>query len=62
MLILTASNVALGNLEKARETAAIIKTVEPGFCLSEYAVTQPYSDPKDLERLIDRLRESGLDN
>jgi len=62
LLILTASNVALGNLEKAREAAAIIKTVEPGFCLSEYAATQPYSDPKDLERLIDRLRESGLDN
>jgi hypothetical protein len=28
----------------------------------EYAATQPYRNPDDLERLLGRLREAGLED
>ncbi len=61
LLILAASNVALGKLEEARDAVARVRSLDPAFQLGEFAATQPYKNPRDLERLIDRLREAGLD-
>ncbi|MEJ2177844.1 MAG: hypothetical protein P8Y12_07810, partial [Gammaproteobacteria bacterium] len=60
LLILAASSVALGNLDQAREAAARVRTIEPGFRLDEFAATQPYRNPQDRERLLERLRRAGL--
>lgn len=60
MLMLTASQVALGQLDEARANAVRILQIDPRFRLSEFAVTQPYRDPEHLQRLIERLREAGL--
>ncbi len=60
MLFLAASQVALGQLGAARQIAARILQLEPTFCLTDFAKTQPYQNARDLERLIDRLREAGL--
>jgi adenylate cyclase len=60
LLVLAASNVAQGNLEQAREAADRVRDIDPAFKLCEYAATQPYRNPDDLERLLGRLREAGL--
>jgi len=62
LLILAASNVAQGNLEQAREAADRVRDLDPAFNLSDFAATQPYRDQKDLERLLGRLREAGLED
>ena len=62
LLILAASNVAQGNLDQAREAADRVRDLDPAFNLSDFAATQPYRDQNDLERLLDRLREAGLED
>jgi len=62
LLILAASNVALGKLDAAREVAASVRRLEPDFSLDEFAATQPYRNPQDLERLLGRLRDAGLND
>ena len=59
-VILAACAVALGHLEEAREAARKVSSLKPEFSLADYAVLQPYKDPKDLERLLDQLRTAGL--
>ena len=60
MLFLAASHVALGQVSDARQIAARIRQLEPTFCLTAFAKTQPYQNMQDLERLINRLRQAGL--
>ena len=60
LLILAAAQVALGRLDEAREAAARVRRIEPDFDLDEFALSQPYRNPQNLERLLDRLREAGL--
>jgi len=60
LLILTASHVALGNLSAASTLTDKVKRLDPYFHLSDFAETQPYKNPGDLDRLIGRLREAGL--
>jgi len=60
LLILTASHVALGDLSAASVFAEKVKRLDPSFHLIDFAETQPYKNPRDLDRLIGRLREAGL--
>jgi len=60
LLIVAASSVALGKPDEARDAAARIRDLDPSFSLDAYAATQPYRDPGDLERLLERLRAAGL--
>ena len=60
LLILTASRVAQGRLDDAREVAAQVRRIEPDFDLAAFGTTQPYRNEQDLERLLDRLRDAGL--
>jgi class 3 adenylate cyclase len=62
LLVLAASSVALGNHDEAREAVAKVRRIDPTFDLDDFAATQPYRNPADLERLIERLREAGLGN
>jgi adenylate cyclase len=62
LLILAASNVAQGNLDQAHEAADRVRDLDPAFNLSDFAATQPYRDQNDLERLLNRLREAGLED
>jgi len=60
MLILIAAHAARGDLDEARNIADRVIEIAPSFRLSEFAKSQPYQNPGDLQRLIDRLRAAGL--
>ena len=62
LLILAAAKAAQGDLDQAREAADRVRAIDPGFSLENYAATQPYRNPQDLERLLGRLREAGLED
>ena len=62
LLILAAAHAARGNLDEARAAAERVRAIEPDFNLDDYAVTQPYRDPQDLDRLLSHLREAGLES
>jgi TolB-like protein len=47
-------------LAAARGVAAKVQDLDRSFHLAEFAETQPYRNPLDLERLLGRLREAGL--
>lgn len=59
-LIIAASSDALGRVEEARWAAQEALRVKPDFNLTEFAESQPYKERNDLDRLISRLRNSGL--
>jgi len=59
-LILAASAVALGSMEEARWAADKVLKLRPAFALREYRASQPYKDPKLLDRLLSQLRDAGL--
>ena len=46
--------------DKARRVADDVVTIDPAFCLSDYANSQPYKDPATLDQLVNVLREAGL--
>ena len=58
--MLTAGLIALGQVEEARATAAILMEVDPNFRLSRYRDLCPWQDGATRETFIDRLRQSGL--
>ena len=60
-LTIAASSDALGRAEDARWAAQEALRVKPEFNLGEYAESQPYKEQKDLDRLISRLRNAGLE-
>ena len=60
-LILAASSVILDHSEEARWAAQKVLKLKPEFSLAEFAKSQPYKEPRDLDRLINQLRSAGLD-
>jgi adenylate cyclase len=59
--LLSASLVALGEIERARVTASQMLSIEPNFSLAVYARTrQPFRDPEAGVLMIERLRIAGL--
>ena len=59
-LTLAASNVATDCPEQARSAADKILELVPNFNLAEFGETQPYREQKHLDRLLDHLRNAGL--
>ena len=49
-----------GNHERAEGVADDIMTLDPKFCLSAYAESQPYADTTSLARVTHALRDAGL--
>jgi len=60
-VILAACAVALGHVEEARQAVRKVLALKPGFSLAAFAKSQPYKDPKHLDRLLDHLRTAGLE-
>jgi tetratricopeptide (TPR) repeat protein len=60
LLVLAGANAALGQSEVAHGTTREVLRVNPGFTLEEFAESQPYKDPRTLERVITMLRGAGL--
>ncbi len=59
--ILSAALAALDRIEEAREVAANLMRLEPGFRLARYIETrQPFRDPAIKARYLDHLRRTGL--
>jgi adenylate cyclase len=49
-----------GQLEEAREEAAEVLRINPGFTIERYKRLVVYKNPEDAEHLIDGLRRAGL--
>lgn len=59
--VFAAALAAAGHAQEAREMAARLLAIEPGFTLSEYQRTrQPFRDERIRARLIADLRAAGL--
>ena len=58
--ILAATYAHLGRFEEARSEADEFMKVVPSFSIKEWARTEPYTDPNELQRYVDGLRKAGL--
>jgi adenylate cyclase len=58
--LLAATYAHLGRLEEARHEAQEFLKLVPGFSISEWAKTEPYTDQKELERYAVGLIKAGL--
>lgn len=59
--VLIVSLAALGRLEEAREAAARLLRLEPGFRIGDYLLTRiPYLEPTLRARCAEHLRKAGL--
>ncbi len=47
-------------LEEARSEAEEFMKVVPNFSIKEWARTEPYTDPDELQRYVNGLRKAGL--
>jgi adenylate cyclase len=50
----------LGDLQKASEEADAFMQILPGFRVAEWALTERYADPAELDRYMDGLRKAGF--
>ncbi len=50
----------LGRLDEARFEAEELIKITPNFSITEWARTEPYTDPDGLRRYVDGLRKAGL--
>ena len=60
LLVLAGANAALGQMEEAHGATREVLKVKSEFTLEEFAESQPYKDPRTLERVITMLRGAGL--
>ncbi len=60
LLVLAGANAALGQTEEAHRATREVLKVKSEFTLEEFAESQPYKDPRTLERVITMLRGAGL--
>ena len=58
--VLAATYAHLGRLDEARSEAEEFMKVFPNFSIKEWARTEPYTDPNELQRYVDGLRKAGL--
>ena len=58
--LLAAVYAHLGQLDEARHKAEEFMKLVPNFSIREWAKTEPYTDPSELERYVDGLRKAGL--
>jgi len=58
--LLAATYAHLGRLEEARSEAEEFMKVAPSFSIKEWARTEPYTDPNELQRYVDGMRKAGL--
>ena len=58
--VLAATYAHLGRLDEARHEAEEFMKVVPNFSIKEWARTEPYTDPNELQRFVDGMRKAGL--
>ena len=58
--LLAATYAHLGRLDHAQNEAEEFLKVFPHFSIKEWARTEPYTDPNELQRFVDGMRMAGL--
>ena len=58
--ILAASLAQLGQLTEAREEACRFLEINPGFLVSHWAATQPFTRDEDRQHFVDGYVKAGL--
>ena len=58
--LLAAVYAHLGRLDEARSEAEEFMKVIPSFSINEWARTEPYTGPDELQRYVNGLRKAGL--
>ena len=59
-LIRVVSLMMLGREAEARDEAAEVLRLNPGFTVRQFAMAQPYQDPSRLEETAARMRAAGI--
>ena len=59
-VVTVASLMALGREDEARAEAVEVVRLAPDFTLRQWAMSQPYQDPSDLELIFGALRAAGI--
>ena len=59
-LIRVVGLMMLGREAEARDEAAEVLRLKPGFTVRQFAVAQPYQDPSRLEETAARMRAAGI--
>ena len=57
---LASTYAQLGQFEKAREEAAEVLRINPGFTIEKYKRLAIFKNPEDAEHCFDGLRKAGL--
>ncbi len=58
--LLAATYAHLGRLEEARSEAEAFMKAVPNFSIKEWARTEHFTDPNELQRYVDGMRMAGL--
>jgi adenylate cyclase len=58
--LLAATYALQGRLEEAKAEAAEYLKSDPDFSIEQWAMTEHYSDPKELQRYVEGLRKAGF--
>jgi len=58
--LLAATYAHLGRFDAARSEVQEFMKLAPSFSIREWAKTEPYTDPNELERYVSGLRKAGL--
>ena len=59
-VMLTAALAATGSIEEADDARQELLRIREAFSLEDFAETQPFRDPADLESMLSDLRAAGL--
>ncbi len=59
-VMLAAALAAAGRPDEAKSTLQEIRRIKQDFALDDFAESQPFKDPADLERMLADLRTAGL--
>lgn len=60
LLVIACANIALDRIQESHQAAREVMQLRPTFSLGKYTASQPYKDPKDLEKMTAMLRKAGL--
>ena len=60
-ILMTGTYAKLGQIDKAREYAALVRKMVPHFSLDQYRKQMHWKNEADKDRLISALRQAGLE-
>jgi adenylate cyclase len=60
LVLMTAAASAAGRADQAADALAKFLAPRPNYTLQQYSAGEFYKDPRDLQRVLDALRQAGM--